>query len=154
DPARPRRVGVLDDTADPADSAAAARATFSPDSRTVATGRGDGAVELFDTGTGARVAVLAPTPGSLNNNVQIGASDTLTTVAFSPDGNALSVITGNATVSVWNIADRQSPIRTRILTRHTDGAGRVAFSPDTTVVAGAAEDGGNSVTLWRLSRQP
>jgi WD40 repeat protein len=154
DPAHPRRIGVLADTADPADPGSAARATFSPDSRTAATGRGDGSVELFDTATAARVAILSPTPGGPNNNVQIGASDTLTTVAFSPDGKTLSVITGNATVSVWHIADLRAPVRTRILTRHTDGAGRVAFSPDTTVVAGAAEDGGNSVTLWRLTQQP
>jgi hypothetical protein len=154
DPAHPRRIGVLDDTADPADPGSTARATFSPDSSTAATGRGDGGVELFDTSTGGRVAMLPPTPGSPNNDVQIGASDTLTTVAFSPDGKTLSVITGNATVSVWNIADPRAPIRERILTRHTDGAGRVAFSPDTTVVAGAADDGSNSVTLWRLNQQP
>jgi len=154
DPAHPHRIGVLDGTADPADPGATARVTFAADGRTAATGRRDGEVELFDTATGARVAVLAATPGSSNNNVQIGASDTLTTVAISPDGKVLSVITGNATVSVWNIADRQAPIRVRVLTRHTEGAGRVAFSPDTTVVAGAAEDGSNSVTLWRLSQQP
>jgi hypothetical protein len=154
DPAHPRRIGVLDGTADPADPGSTARVTFSPDSRTAATGRGDGGVELFDTATGARVATLPATPGSPNNDVQIGASDTLTTVAFGPDGTTLSVITGNATVSVWNIADRQAPFRVRILTRHTDGAGHVAFSPDTTVVAGAAEDGSNSVTLWRLGQQP
>jgi WD40 repeat protein len=154
DPAHPRRIGVLDGTADPADPGSVARPTFAPDSRTAATGRGDGGVDLFDTATGARLATLPPVPGSPNNNAQIGASDTLTTVAFGPDGKTVSVITGNATVSVWNIADPRAPIRARILTRHTDGAGRVAFSPDATIVAGAADDGGNGVTLWRLGPQP
>jgi WD40 repeat protein len=157
DPAHPRRIGVLDGTTDPANPADPvfdARPVFSPDSRTAAVGHGDGGVTLFDTATGALVAALPPTPDSPNNDVQIGASDTLTTVAFDPNGHTLSVITGNATVSVWTLDDRQAPVRTQILTRHTAGAGRVAFSPDATAIAGAATDGGNTITLWRLLPAP
>ncbi|MEU7872524.1 hypothetical protein [Dactylosporangium sp. NPDC049140] len=136
DPAHPRLVGALDGSP-----------VFSPDGRTAAAGHGDGGVTLFDTATGARVATLPPTPGA--RNAQIGASDSLTTVAFGPDGRTLSVIVGNGTVGVWDLTDRQAPVRTRIVTRPVSGPGRVAFSPDTTVVAGAAPDG-DHVTLWRL----
>jgi hypothetical protein len=71
-------------------------------------------------------------------------------MAYAPDGDTLSVVTGNANVSVWDLTDPNRPVRTRTFTRITDGAGRVGFSPDTTTVAGAAVDGSNSVTMWRL----
>ena len=77
-------------------------------------------------------------------------SDTLTTMAYAPDGHTLSVVTGNANVSVWDLTDPNRPIRTRTFTSTTAGAGRVAFSPDTTTVAGAAVDASNSITMWRL----
>jgi hypothetical protein len=150
DPAHPRRIGALAGTDDPDDPALGARPVFAPDSRTAATGDGGGRVALFDTATGARTVTLAPTPDSPNNSVQLGASDTLTTLAFSPDGRTLSVITGNATVSVWDLADPAKPVRALVMTRHTAGAGRVAFSPDTATVAGAATGGRNSITLWQL----
>jgi WD40 repeat protein len=120
---------------------------FSPDGRTVAAAGADGGAALFDTATGARTATLS----GVGNNLQIGASDTLTTIAFSSDGRTLSVLTGNATVSVWDLTDPRSPVRARVLTRVTHGAGRVAFSPDAATVAGAATDGGNSVSLWPLT---
>jgi hypothetical protein len=143
-PARPRRVGVLAGT-DGVDD----RAVYSPDSRTVAVGGRDGGVTLFDTSTAVRTALLPPAPGHAGD-LQIGVSDTLTTVAWAPDGRDLSVVTGNAAVSVWDLTGPSRPVRVRVLTRRTDGAGRVAFSPDTGTVAGAAVDGSNGITLWRL----
>jgi len=139
DRTHPRRLAALD-----------ARPVFSHDSRSVATGAPDGGVTLYDTATGTRLATLPPTPGRPNNAVQIGASDTLTTLAFTPDDHTLTVITGNETVSVWNLDDRHTPVRTRIVTRPVAGAGRVGLSPDGSVVAGAAADGTDSLTLWRL----
>jgi WD40 repeat protein len=150
-PARPRRLGVLGGTSDPSNPGyVTGQAVFAPDSHTAAVGDRDGAVLLFDTATAARTTTLPPTPGSPNNNGQIGASDTLTTIAYAPDGHTLSVITGNTTVSVWDLTTPNRPVRARVLTRHTNGAGRVAFSPDASTVAGAAVDGSNSVTLWQL----
>jgi hypothetical protein len=151
DRARPQRIGTLAGTTDPANPGyVSGRPVFSPNGHTVAVSNRDGAVTLFDTATGARTANLSPTPGSPNNNVQLGASNTLTTIAFTPDGRTLSVVTGNATVSIWNLTDPTRPVRTRILTRHTDGAGRIAFSPDGRTIAGAAVDAGNNITLWQL----
>ncbi len=141
DPGHPRRVGDLDGPG---------KVAYSPDSRTVAVGNRDGGVALFDTTTAKRIASLPPTPGRPGTDVQIGVSDTLTTIAYAPDGDTLSVLTGNDTVSVWDLTDPTLPVRVRVLTRRTDGAGRIAFSPDTRTVAGAAVDGSNSITLWHL----
>lgn len=147
-PGVPRRIGTLEGTSDP--GGLTGRPVYSPDSHTVVVGHRDGSVVLFDTTTAGRIATLPPTPGSPNNDVQIGISDTLTTIAYAPDGQRLSVITGNATVSVWDLTDPAHPVRVRVLSRHTEGAGQLAFSPDASVVAGAAVDGRNSITLWRL----
>ena len=146
-----RRIGTLVDTSDPTNrGGVSGLPVFSPNGDTVAVSNRNGAVTLFDTATGTRTATLPPTPDSVNNNVQIGASDTLTTIAFSSDGRTLSVITGNATVSLWDLTEPTGPVRTRVLTRHTKGAGRIAFSRDAGTVAGAAVDGSNSISLWRL----
>jgi WD40 repeat protein len=148
DPGHPRRIGLLDGTSD--SDGATGQAVYSPDGHALAVGHRDGSVALFDTATGERTAALSPAPGHPNNDVQIGVSDTLTTVAYAPDGHHLSVITGNATVSLWDLTDPGRPVRTQVLTRNTRGAGQVAFSRDTFTVAGAAVDGSNSITVWSL----
>jgi WD40 repeat protein len=150
DRSQPARIGVLASAGDPSDPGGISRrAVFSPDSHTLATGSRDGTVLLWNPATGTRTATLPPAPGTTGNR-QIGISDTLTTMAFSPDGHTLSVVTGNTAVTEWNVTDPAQPVRIRTLTRQTHGAGRVAFSPDTTILAGAATDGSNSVTLWQL----
>jgi WD40 repeat protein len=144
-PGAPRRVGVLAATHDPDDGAGPA--VYAPDSRSVAVGNRDGEVALFDTTTADRIATLSPIAGS---NVQIGFSDTLTTIAYAPGGAELSEVTGNTTVTAWNLTDPAHPTRARLLTRAAAGPGRVVFSPDTSTLAGAAADGSNSITFWRL----
>jgi hypothetical protein len=42
------------------------------------------------------------------------------------------------------------PVRVRTADRPTSGPGVVAFSPDTTVIAGSAALGVNSVTFWKV----
>jgi WD40 repeat protein len=143
-PALPERVGVLSGPGDSTD-----RVAYSPDSRTVAVGSREEEVTLFGTSDAVRTAVLPPAPGQVGNR-QIGISDTLTTMAWSPDGRELSVVTGNASVSVWDLTVRGSPVRTRLLIRRTEGGGRVVFSPDAGTLAGAAVDGSNHITLWPL----
>jgi WD40 repeat protein len=150
DRSHPKRIGVLAGAADPSDpGGVSGRAVFSPDSRSLATGNRDGTVVLWNPASAVRTGVLPAPPGG-GNNIQIGASDTLTTMAFTPDGHTLSVITGNTTVSLWDLSHPAQPVRTETLTRQTHGAGRVSFSPDTSTLAGAATDGSNTVTLWTL----
>jgi hypothetical protein len=146
----PQRIGVLAGTGVPDNPGDVTdRVAYSPDSRTVAAGSRQGGVTLFDTSTGVRTASLPPAPGQAGNT-QIGVSDTLTTMAWAPGGHDLSVVTGNATVSVWDLTDPRGPVRIHTLTRHTAGAGQVGFSPDAGTLAGAAVDGSNNVTLWNL----
>jgi hypothetical protein len=57
---------------------------------------------------------------------------------------------GNSVVTRWNVADPRRPTRIGVLRRETQGAGIVAFAPDLASVGGAAVDGGNAVSVWRI----
>jgi WD40 repeat protein len=142
DPAHPRPIGAL-----PADSEG--KVSFSPDSRTLTSSRSDGTIRLWNARDLSPLATLPPP--SEPTPQQIGASDTLTTVAFSADGHTLASVTGNTTESRWAITDPTHPVRLSTVTRETNGAGVVRFSPDLSTVAGAAIDGSNSITLWRVA---
>jgi WD40 repeat protein len=66
-----------------------------------------------------------------------GGSDTHIAIAFSPDGDTLTTVVANATVS-----------RLSVHTRQTLGSGDVALGPDGRTLAGAAADGSNAISLW------
>jgi WD40 repeat protein len=69
-------------------------AAFSPDSKTLAVAREDGAVDLWETLSGQRRARLA------------GHEGTVHFVAFAPDGSRLASGGEDATVLLWALSDR------------------------------------------------
>lgn len=138
DPAHPARVRL--------DGTDNEKIVFSAN-RLIATAGNGGTVRLWDAG-GTLVATLAAPPGRIPE--QIGISSTLPSLAFSADGHLLSTVFGNRLASRWDVTDPAHPRRLDTISRTTRGAGVVVFSPDRTVVAGAAVDGSNSVTLWHV----
>ena len=144
--ARPTRLPTLvaggDDRPPPA-------VVFSPDGSHLATGSEDGTVKLWTLADPTHPSTLPAPAHPLSYPGQIGASDTHTVAAFSPDGRTLAAVMGNSVVTRWNMTDPHRPTRTAVVTRTTYGAGLVAFSPDAATVAGAAADGSNGVSLWR-----
>nr|WP_189857858.1 WD40 repeat domain-containing protein [Streptomyces poonensis] len=79
----------------------------------------------------------------------IGHKDRVSGVAFSPDGHSLATACNDATIRLWNVADRRTAAT---LTGHTDRVLAVAFSPDGHTLASVSDD--RTVRLWGLGAQP
>jgi WD40 repeat protein len=76
---------------------------------------------------------------------QLGHSDTVTSLAFSPDGK--TVVSGSLdhSIKLWDVASGRL---VRTLQGHAKGVGAVAVSPDGALLASGGEDG---VNLWDLA---
>jgi uncharacterized protein (TIGR03067 family) len=72
-----------------------------------------------------------------------GHTDTVWSVAFSPDAKRLATASGDKTVKVWDAATGQELLT---LKGHTAHVGSVAFSPDGKRLASASED--ETVKVW------
>ena len=90
---------------------------FSSDGMMLASGALDHTVRLWDIASGANHATLE------------GHSDGIVSVAFIPDGTLVSKSSGGA-VKLWNVTTKSE-----ISAFDTDAGGRVAFSPDGTILA-------------------
>ena len=108
---------------------------FSPDGTKLAAGvLDDGAVTLWDVGTGKHIITL---------------TDSVWSVAFSPDGTKLAVGTGTGenAVKLWDVSTYK-PIAA--FPGHTGWVRAVAFSPDGTKLASGSYDG--TVLIWDVPR--
>ncbi len=95
---------------------------FSPDGKTLAAGRRDGGITLWDV---AAKTARASLPGHRKGQELQGVF--FSSVAFSPDGKTLASASGDKTVRLWNVATGKN---FAALEGHQDAVRRVAFSPD------------------------
>ena len=83
----------------------------------------------------------------------LGHSNTIRSLAFSPDGNWLATASAENAVQVWDL--RQNCL-SRTLTGHTGAVNCVAFSPDARLLATAGQDGALkfwNTTSWQVTTQ-
>ena len=82
--------------------------------------------------------------------VQLGHTDSVNSVAYSPDGKTLASAGGDKTIKLWNVATGQL---LRTLQGHSGGISSVSFAPDGKTLASAGHYTGaggsdNAVRVW------
>jgi WD40 repeat protein len=118
---------------------------FSPvDPQRVLTGCADATARLWSTVNGSLIEEFAPvfSDGAL----VAGHADSITGVAFSPDGTLVATASADKTAKLWETATA-SEVRT--LRGHTAGLTSIGFSPDGKEVITGSED--HTAIIWDVT---
>jgi WD40 repeat protein/transcriptional regulator with XRE-family HTH domain len=120
---------------------------FSPDGQTLAAGTSAGTVWLWHL-PGAAALAAGTAPAALPGMPLTGPADSVSGVAFSPDGSELAASSKDFKVWLWRVkAGRTAPDGT--LTGAVNWVNTVAFSPDGRSLAAGTSDA--SVLVWSLA---
>ena len=118
---------------------------FSPDGTTLASGSEDSTIILWDMTTGEHIKTLARPTGPFVGPTDLlaGHTDTVYSVAFSPDGTTLASGSADNTIILWDATTGQYK---ETLIGHKRAVYSIAFSPDGTTLASGSWD--RTIKLW------
>jgi len=121
-------------------------ATYSPDGQYIAVARGKRSRDIF----GPLSAFIKIFDNEANKCIQIlvGHTDTILSVAFSPDNQHIATASEDKTVKIWDIATGKC-IRT--LSGHAEAVQYVIYSPDGAHLSSFSQDG---IRIWEDANKP
>jgi len=109
---------------------------WSPDGRLIATGDSSGAIQIWDVDKG----IITNTFDTYEDELSF-----VTELAWSPNGNMLATAHIDGVLRIW---DTQSWNIVQNIAAHSDGIYRIAWSPDSYMIASGGFGSDKSVPIW------